>query len=56
MGTMKQIVTHIEDLIDNGYDDEAIALIVGVDATVVKQVKKNLGVQEDTTKDDLENY
>ena len=53
MGKMKEVVDKIEDLLDNGYDAEDIALIVGVDVSVVEQVKKNLGIESDS---DQENY
>jgi hypothetical protein len=45
MAKMKEVVDKIEDLLENGYDDEGIALIVGVDISVVNQVKKNLGIE-----------
>ena len=45
MGKMKEVVDKIENLLENGYDDEGIALIVGVDVSFVDQVKKNLGIE-----------
>ena len=44
MGKMKDVLDKIEDLLDNGYDAEDIALIVGVHVSIVEQVKVNLGI------------
>jgi len=55
MGKMKEVVDRILDLVQNDYDDEAIALIVGVDITIVEQVKRNSGLYEEP-KDIIEKY
>lgn len=51
MGKMKDVLEKIEDLLENGYDDEDIALIVGVDVSIVEQVKTKLGIQPDTDRE-----
>jgi hypothetical protein len=53
---MKDIFFEIEDLLENGYDDEDIAMIVGVDIAIVLQAKDCLGILPNTSPDDLENY
>ena len=44
MAKMKDVLDKIEDMLDNGYDAEDIALIVGVHVSIVEQVKVKLGI------------
>lgn len=55
MGKMKQKADEVKDLMDNGYDEESIALIADVTDAFIEEVKKNLGVKTNTV-DVLENY